>query len=73
MVAHDRIRKKFERLVREARVAGLLVVADYGAIAIRLIPKSDVSDSSNLSLLGETVSVDNACGDANVLASHPNS
>lgn len=54
--------EQFRALVAAAHKAGLAVCVDADAMAIRLIPKRQEAKAIDLSRLGETVSVDNACG-----------
>jgi hypothetical protein len=57
-----RIVRRFEKLVREAKEAGLVVAVDSGAIAIRIFTEDERGDGSDITQLGETVSVHDACG-----------
>lgn len=58
----ERIVRRFQRLVGDARKAGLVVAADADAIAIRLIPKEEADATDDIRQAGEIVYVDNACG-----------
>ena len=56
------LQEQFKRLVAKAARAGIDVVVDADAVAIRLIPR-DVSDrGDDLRQLGDIVRVHNACG-----------
>lgn len=56
------IRVQLEKLVARAKRAGVLIVADSDAVAIRLIPVSAVREGVDLQDLGVTARVHNACG-----------
>lgn len=57
-----RIVRRFERLVKEAKGAGLVVAADSGAMAIRIFTEEERGDGSDITKLGEEVPVHDACG-----------
>ena len=56
------IKVQLEKLVARAKRAGVMVVADSDAVAIRLIPASAVREGVDLRELGVTARVHNACG-----------
>jgi len=58
-----RIVREFERLVHRAYLAGLYVVVDSDAVAIRVMTRlQGAGGDVDLRALGEKISVDNACG-----------
>lgn len=66
------VKTKMEKLIRKAERAGVLVVADADALAIRLIPSTEVKEDDDLRKLGIVVKVHNACGGGvSSVGSHP--
>lgn len=61
--------KRLQRLVRDAKKAELILVADADAMAIRVIKKEDYKDADDLRELGETVELESGCGGAHYAAS----
>jgi hypothetical protein len=60
---HEALYRRFVKLVADCRKADLCVVADVSDRgAIRLIPKDAIGDGEDIRDLGETLTVDNACG-----------
>ena len=57
----DRIVRRFERLISDAKAVGLMVAVDCDAVAIRLIPTEEAS-ADDIRSVGTTVPVHNACG-----------
>lgn len=56
------LKVKLERLVAQAKRAGVVVVADADAVAIRLVPEVEIREGVDLRELGVTARVHNACG-----------
>ena len=54
--------KKLERIVAGAARAGISVVVDADAVALRLIPTAVEKSGVDLRELGDVVKVHNACG-----------
>ena len=56
--------RRFERLLRDCRAAGVMVVADVGGQgAVRFIERSDaVGNDADLRVLGTSIDVDGGCG-----------
>ena len=64
------IRVAFERLVRRAERAGISVVVDSDAVAIKLVPTSVEKSSGDLRGAAlDTIRVHNACGSASAKVS----
>lgn len=58
-----RIVREFERLVHRAHLAGLYVVADADAVAIRVMTRLEADGGdTDLRTLGAKITADNACG-----------
>jgi len=60
----ERVRKRFVRVIRAAKAAGLVVIADADMMALRLIRESEVFLADDLRGLGETIDLDGGCGGA---------
>ena len=54
--------RKFQLLVKRAERLGFVVAVDSDAVAIRIIDKDAANGDADLRLLGEKISVHNACG-----------
>jgi hypothetical protein len=66
--AQRRIVARFRRLVRDAKAAGLVVVADSDAPSVRFIPRAEHDATGDIRGLGVAIRVDNACGGADAKA-----
>jgi methionine synthase II (cobalamin-independent) len=55
------IAKRLRQNVEDAHAAGLVLVVDADAVAIRVMPKKALKED-DLRTLGEAVDVDEACG-----------
>jgi hypothetical protein len=58
--------RRFERLLRDCRAEGVMVVADVsGTGAVRFIERAEAASlEADLRALGESVDVDGGCGSA---------
>lgn len=63
---------KLEKLVAQAKRAGVVIVVDADAVAIRLIPAIEIREGTDLRELGVTARVHNACGGgSSAIGNHP--
>lgn len=54
--------RRLQRLVTEARAAGLVLVPDADAMGVRVLTREEYDTSADLRKVGELVSCDAACG-----------
>lgn len=67
--AQTLILRRFRRLVRDAEKAGLVLVADADAMAVRFIREEEYRDADDIRELGEAIDVGGGCGGAHYTAS----
>ena len=56
--------RRFKRLLRDCRAAGVRVVADADGCSVRFIDADTFAAADDLRGLGESVTVDGGCGGA---------